>query len=250
MFKSVKHLFSILGRINADTHLWCISVLCGAILLCTSFFMEPSERRFVLLIDDTKSVASQIVIEYSSVLGSISSLESLEHKDAEEIVEAIPDHANDTAVDAKVIEDALLEDASGFYEYAESVKDSSFAGVDITNTYSLEDIDALERLVQCEACGEDIDGRILVADVVLNRVESGLWGDDIQTVIEAPGQFPPVSNGAVKIVEVDDDTKEAVMSALLGADNSHGAIYFQKSAAKVWGDKEYLFRHGSHSFYK
>ena len=250
MFRTVKHFFSILGRINADTHLWCISVLCGAILLCISFFMEPSQRRFVILNDDTRSVASQIVIEYSSVLGSISSLESLGREDAEEIVEAIPDHNDDDEIDIGMIDDAILDDASGFYEYAESIKDISFAGVDISNTYSIEDIDALERLVQCEACGEDIDGRILVADVVLNRVESGLWGDDIQSVIEAPGQFPPVSNGAVKVVDVDDDTKEAVMSALLGSDNSHGAIYFQKSAAKVWGDKEYLFRHGGHSFYR
>ncbi len=252
MFKSVKHLFSVLGRINPDTHLWCISVLCGAILLCTSFFVEPSQRRFVLQSDDISSIASQIVIEYSSVLGSISSLETLEDEDVEEIVEAIPDHSKEDS-DKSVIEEALLSgNTSGFYEYAESVSPvvRNEVNIDISNTYSLEDIDALERLVQCEAAGEDTDGRILVADVVLNRVDTGIWGNDIQSVIASPGQFRPVDNGAVKVVEVDDITKDAVMSALLGDDNSHGAIYFQKSEATVWGDKEYLFRHGSHSFYK
>ncbi len=248
MFKNVKHLFSILGRINTDTHLWCVSVLCGAILLCTSFFVEPSQIRSVSLSDDTRSLASQIVIEYSSVLGSISSLESLGHEDAEEIVEAIPD----LDPESEDSDDVTLSDSDiSFYEYAESVaKAADRTVVDISNTYSVEEIDALERLVQCEAAGEDADGRMLVAQVVLNRVDTGIWGDDIISVIESPGQFRPVDNGAVKVTTVDTVTKDAVISALVGEDSSQGAIYFQKSAAKVWGDKEYLFRYGSHSFYK
>ena len=241
---------SALGRVNTDTHLWCISVLCGAILLCVSFFVEPSQRQLAIGREDAQQLARQIVIEYSSVLGSISGLESLEHKDAEEIVEAIPDHADDKEeADDK---SAISSDVCDFYEYAKSVSipENNEVSIDISKVYPAEAVDALERLVQCEAATEDTDGRILVADVVLNRVDTGIWGDDIMSVIEAPGQFRPVDNGAVRNVEVDDITKEAVLSALCGADNSHGAIYFQKSAAKVWGDKEYLFRHGSHSFYK
>ncbi len=211
--------------------------------------MEPSQVRSVMLSDDTRSLATQIVIEYSSVLGSLSSLETLGHEDVEEIVEAIPDHAEDQKDDESAV---ILSDRDlGFYEYAESVaKTTDRCDVDISNTYSFEEIDALERLVQCEASGEDTDGRMLVAQVVLNRVDTGIWGDDIISVIEAPGQFRPVENGAVKVTTVDDITKDAVMSALLGQDSSMGAIYFQKSTAKVWGDKEYLFRYGSHSFYK
>ncbi len=210
--------------------------------------MEPSQVRFVTLSDDTRSLASQIVIEYSSVLGSLSSLETLGHEDAEEIVEAIPDHSqDDTAGDEVELSDSDIS----FYEYAESVsKNADRTFVDLSNTYSLEELDALERLVQCEASGEDADGRMLVAQVVLNRVDTGIWGDDIISVIESPGQFKPVDNGAVKVTTVDSVTKDAVLSAILGEDSAQGAIYFQKSAAKVWGDKEYLFRHGSHSFYK
>ena len=252
MVKSIRRLFSVLGRINTDTHLWCISVLCGAVLLCISFFVEPSQRQLAIGSEDAQQLARQIVIEYSSVLGGLSGLESLEHEDVEEIVEAIPDHSDDegseTGEDGGIACPAVCD----FYEYAKnvSIPDNKHAVIDISNVYPVEAIDALERLVQCEAATEDTDGRILVADVVLNRVDTGIWGDDIISVIEAPGQFRPVDNGAVKSVEVDDITKEAVLSALSGADNSHGAIYFQKSEAKVWGDKEYLFRHGSHSFYK
>ncbi|MCR5674017.1 MAG: cell wall hydrolase [Lachnospiraceae bacterium] len=252
MVKKMKRLFSVLGRVNADTHLWCISVLGGAILLCISFFMEPSSRHLSIGSEDAAQLARQIVIEYSSVLGSLSGLEYLEHEDVEEIVEAIPDHASEDIVSELEESDILASDVIDFYEYAKNVNivPRNEVNVDISKVYSIEAVDALERLVQCEAASEDADGRILVADVVLNRVDTGIWGDDIISVIEAPGQFNPVDNGAVKNAEVDDITKEAVMSALLGEDNSHGAIYFQKSAAKVWGDKEYLFRHGSHSFYK
>ena len=203
---------------SSNTHLWCISVLGGAILLCVSFFVEPSQRQLIS-IDNEKaaSFARQIVIEYSSVLGGLSNIESAE--------------------------DEQIEDKTGFV----ATNDSD---VDMSVEYTAEAVDALERLVQCEAATEDTDGRMLVANVVLNRVDTGIWGDDIMSVIEAPGQFRPVANGAYKVVDVDPLTKDAVFSALIGEDISQGAIYFQKSSARSWGDKEYLFRHGSHSFYK
>ncbi len=229
MLNMVKRLFSILKCVKSDTHFWCVSVLGGAILLCISFFMEPSQRMFeVSQSDEASAYARQKVIEYSSVLGGLSTLDTKIEED---------DDLDD------IIAETLEERGSGFVATNE-------VDVDISKVYPAEAVDALERLVQCEACGEDVDGRILVANVVLNRVDTGIWGDDIISVIEAPGQFDPVENGAVKVCEVDSLTKDAVISALSGEDFSQGAIYFQKSAAKNWGDKEYLFRYGSHSFYK
>lgn len=229
MFNNVKRLFSILRRINADTHLWCLSVLGGAILLCISFFVEPSSKTFVMSSEnEASSYSRHKVIEYSSVLGGLSSIESSD-EDESDLDEFI----------ARTLE----EKKSGFVA-------TNDVDVDISTVYSPEAVDALERLVQCEAASEDEDGRILVANVVLNRVDTGIWGDDILSVIEAPGQFGPVENGAYKVTEVDSSTKSAVISALSGEDLSQGAIYFQKSNAKNWGDKEYLFRYGSHSFYK
>ena len=242
-------IFRILKTVKADTHLWCLSVIGAAIVLCMSFFVEPSERQLILQDDsDSLSVARQIVIEYSSVLGSLSNIERLEEDDVDKIVEAIPDHVEDVA---DVVDDSCEEEINMYIlEHSSDMVVTNDGEVDITHTYAQEDIDALERLVQCEAASEDEDGRMLVAKVVLNRVDTGIWGDDIRSVIESPGQFNPVSNGAVKTVTVDQMTKNAVISALACEDISKGAIYFQKSPQKVWGDKEYLFRHGSHSFYK
>jgi hypothetical protein len=243
----IKRIFSILRVVGVDTHLWCISVLAGAVLLCVSFFVEPSQRQFVA--DDDSEPATLTVIEYSSVLGSLSSIETMEDDEVDKIAEAMPSDfdeyydatdENETSKDAAAVIPAALT----------PVVPEFVPSVDLSIFYSPETVDVLERLVQCEAGTEDMDGRLLVANVVLNRVDTGIWGNDIMSVCMAEGQFDPIGNGAYKTCEVDSVTKKAVIEALLGEDISQGAIYFQKSAARVWGDKKFLFRHGNHSFYK
>ena len=258
----MKRLFTIMKCVNMDTHLWCVSVLGGAVLLCLSFFVEPTQLHYELPNEENAmAFAKQIVVEYSSVLGSLSNIETLGEEEVDRIVEAIPDYiedmtdetSEDTAVDQESDEASYLTgsfDPSLYTSNTGIVASSNSGDVDISHVYTPEAIDALERLVQCEAASEDADGRRLVADVVINRVDTGIWGNDILSVIESPGQFKPVDNGAVKTVTVDRITKEAVISALVSEDISKGAIYFQKSPQKVWGDKQYLFRHGSHSFYR
>ncbi len=236
MLYFMKRVCSVIKSVNVNTHLWCLSVLGGAILLCVSFFVEPSSRHFVAVAEDTKALASKKVIEYSSVLGGLSKIEALEEEEFDEIAQSMPEHFDSDP-------ETELKDNLGIGTERDVM-------VDVSNVYSAEAIDALERLVQCEAATEDEDGKALVASVVLNRVDTGIWGDDILSVIESPGQFQPVDNGAYKVAVADSSTKEAVIAALLEDDISHGALYFQKSTAKVWGDKQYLFRHGSHSFYK
>lgn len=247
MLYALKRLLAVIKSVDHDTHLWCLSVIGAALLLCFSFFSETSPGRLVAIADGAQSAARNRIIEYSSVLGGLSKIDSLGEDEVDEIAQAIPEHS-DAFIGSFPADDILdlKEDIESDQEYV-ATRDSM---VDVTRVYSAEAVDALERLVQCEAATEDIDGKALVASVVLNRVDTGIWGDDILSVIEAPGQFQPVDSGAYKVTEVDSDTKEAVLLALLDEDISHGALYFQKSAAKVWGDKQYLFRHGSHSFYK
>lgn len=275
MFRSFGRLLSILRGVGGDTHLWCISVLGGAVLLCISFFVEPAHRQLNMSdIDADPTIATQKIIEYSSVLGSISNIDSLEDHEVEEIADAIPDSImnpefddigdfddEDSYVEAEIpVSPIPVQTEQPAAEKSETDKETVETTVpalvfdpvlfNIMTTYTEDEIDALERLVQCEAGTEDLDGRKLVAQVVLNRIDTGIWGNDILSVIKSPGQFKPVSNGAYKVCTVDQTTKDAVISALSGEDISKGAIYFQKSRATEWGKKQYLFRHGSHSFYK
>lgn len=95
----------------------------------------------------------------------------------------------------------------------------------MSSDYSQSEIDILASLVRAEALGESMDGKIAVAAVVLNRVESNEFPDTIQEVIYQQGQFSPVTNGSINQV-ADQESYIAVHRAIEGADPSNGAIYF------------------------
>lgn len=79
--------------------------------------------------------------------------------------------------------------------------------------YTNHEIDLLARLVRAEAQTEPFEGKIAVACVVLNRVESSQFPDTIKEVIYEPGQFQPVSNGEIH-EPADEESIAAVKEAL------------------------------------
>lgn len=124
-----------------------------------------------------------------------------------------------------------------------------------------EDKEVLLRIVEAEATCEDIKGRMLVANVILNRVVSENFPDSItEVVFQNNGvtyQFAPIKDGRYWEVTVSEETIEAVERVLAGEDYSQGALYFaaRKLAnqnAMRWFDTslKYLFRHGVHEFFK
>ncbi len=124
-----------------------------------------------------------------------------------------------------------------------------------------EDLDILARIVEAEAGNQDAEGRLLVANVVLNRVASETFPDSVKEVVfqEEKGvcQFSPVSNGRIWEVKVSEETNEAVERALNGEDISDGALYFvaRKYADNRklgWFDRNltYLFEYGGHEFFR
>lgn len=89
-----------------------------------------------------------------------------------------------------------------------------------------KEYEELCRIVEAEAGGEDVNTRIAVTDVILNRVESGKFPNNIHDVIFAGKQFTPVSNGRFYSVTISESTKKAVDAALQSPDKSMGALYF------------------------
>lgn len=123
------------------------------------------------------------------------------------------------------------------------------------------DYENLLAVVEAEAGGEDVEGRIMVANVILNRVEDENFPDDVTSVIwqKAGGspQFSPTEDGRIHTVTISNTTREAVNRAIDGEDLSQGALYFiAKDQAEsdniAWFDNTltHLFDHGGHSFYK
>lgn len=115
----------------------------------------------------------------------------------------------------------------------------------------------LLRIVEAEAGDQDLRGRRLVANVILNRVKSKQFPNTVKKVVFAPRQFSPVSNGSYYRVRVSKKTKRAVDQALQGVDDSRGALYFMWRAGASgsnasWFDRalKRLFRHGCHEFFR
>lgn len=94
---------------------------------------------------------------------------------------------------------------------------------------SNSEIDVLASLVRAEALGESMSGKIAVAAVVLNRVDSPEFPDTINGVIFEHNQFSPVANGSINQA-ADRDSYEAAKAAINGADPSNGAVYFYNPA--------------------
>lgn len=71
--------------------------------------------------------------------------------------------------------------------------------IKVEPTYTEEELDLLSRLifaeVGCEWIPDDI--QLYVGSVVLNRVESDLFPDNIYDVIYAKGQYSPTWSGAI-----------------------------------------------------
>lgn len=119
------------------------------------------------------------------------------------------------------------------------------------------DYEVLTRIVQAEAGICDDEGKILVANVIINRVRNGNFPDNITDVVYAKSQFSPVMDGSINTCRVTQQTIDCVNRALAGEDYSQGALYFMNrggsDASNVrWFDKRLTFvlQHGRHEFFK
>ena len=128
--------------------------------------------------------------------------------------------------------------------------------IDITE----EDYENMLRIVEAEAGCEDRTGKLLVANVILNRVNDEAFPDTITDVVfqkeKGLCQFSPITDGRFYTVKVSEETIEAVNAALYGEDCSEGALYFMAREyadrdKAAWFDKNLtkLFTYGGHEFF-
>ena len=127
--------------------------------------------------------------------------------------------------------------------------------------FSEEELEVLLRIVEAEAGTEDEEGKLLVANMVLNRMNHEKFPDTVSGVVfqreNGVTQFSPVANGRFWRVKISEETVEAVGRAIEGEDISEGALYFAArkyadSDKMKWFDEKltFLFKHGGHEFFK
>ncbi|MCI8311499.1 MAG: cell wall hydrolase [Lachnospiraceae bacterium] len=149
----------------------------------------------------------------------------------------------------------VLEEPAETEEEAEAEEVISVAS---DNSYGLgeQEYQILLKIVEAEAGGEDTTGKMLVANVVMNRVRSAQFPDTISEVVyersEGRAQFSPTADGRIDKVTISSDTIEAVARVMSGEDVSAGALYFRAISSKEgWFDQSLnrVLEHGNHIFY-
>ena len=156
--------------------------------------------------------------------------------------------------------DSHLDFSEKGSENLERLKDESIGMSESHLTMSDEDYETLLKIVEAEAGGEEEMGKILVANVIFNRIKHPEFPSTVtevvwQNVAGSP-QFSPTADGRINTVTVSEETREAVNKAIDGEDYSRGALYFvEESTADQdnvkWfkSDLKFLFKHGVHAFY-
>ncbi len=125
----------------------------------------------------------------------------------------------------------------------------------LNSDYTADDVDWLAKIVHAEAQGEPMNGKIGVANVVLNRVESKDFPNNIYSVIfdkKYGIQFTPVANGAI----YNSPAKEsysAAKQALRGVNTVGGSLYFCNPliSTNFWiaNNRTFYKSIGRHDFY-
>ncbi|MEY8744143.1 cell wall hydrolase [Bacillales bacterium AN1005] len=126
-----------------------------------------------------------------------------------------------------------------------------------TWSYSVSDKDVLllQKIVMAEAEGEPYEGKVAVANVVLNRLRSANFPDSIYKVIYQKSQFSPVANGRLKRVVPNEDSIKAVNAALNGKKEVADDTYYFLSLTladdlTVARSQKKVKTIGHHTFYK
>ena len=152
---------------------------------------------------------------------------------------------------------------NAFSRYAQNAKELGYdARMVVTNNQlPYHEYHTLLQIVEAEATGGDEKSKLLIADVVLNRVEDERFPNSISEVVwqsvDGYPQFSPTVDGRMGNLTITDSTVRAVERALNGENIAQGALFFvARSSANgknlKWFDDHlvYLDEYGGHSFYR
>lgn len=145
------------------------------------------------------------------------------------------------------------EVVNNYYDYsytvieepAEEEVQSDISPQETSPTYTDEEIDLIALCTMAEAEGEPELGQRLVIDTVLNRCESGAWGETIRDVVYAPNQFTSMTNGRADKCYVKESIRKLVLQEIVDRTDS-SVLYFRAGQYHDFGVQ--LYKIGNHYF--
>lgn len=192
----------------------------------TSFILYTLST--VLFINYQTALFTHIQAADYSEPTTITSVEIIE----EEIVEELP--VMQEPIVAKTINEKIVEEAT---DEVQTVSDES--------PFTDEEISLIALLTMAEAEGESEEGKRLVIDTVLNRVDHARFPDTVTEVIYQPSQFSSMWNGRVDRCYVDEDICELVREEIEQRNNTE-VIFFTAGDYGKYGTP--MFSVGNHYF--
>lgn len=96
---------------------------------------------------------------------------------------------------------------------------------------SASELEMLATIIYCEAGNQPWEGKVAVGNVVLNRIASGSFPNDMDSVLRAPSQFTPVGSGKYDRMlnsgRVPQSCYDAAQAAMDGESYVGGCLYFK-----------------------
>lgn len=108
-----------------------------------------------------------------------------------------------------------------------------------------EDVSLIALITMAEAEGECEEGKRLVIDTILNRVDSEYFPDNVYDVIYQRNQFSSIWNGRIDRCEVKEDICELVREELISRTNTE-VVFFTAGEYGRYGFP--MFQVGNHYF--
>ena len=97
---------------------------------------------------------------------------------------------------------------------------------DISIELTEEEIEIFERIVEAEVTTNNYEGKLAVANVILNRIESERFPNTMKEVVFAKRQFSPISDGRYYKVKITELTKQVIQDALSGYRMVERDVYY------------------------
>ena len=126
----------------------------------------------------------------------------------------------------------------------------------IEKDYTPDDLYWLSKITSCEAGNVTFEGKIMVANVIMNRCDSDLFPNTIKDVIYDKKfgiQFPPAHNGNLDKANPSTNTILACKAALNGVMLAPDCLYFGYASSKnswVAKNRQLYKVVGNQAFYK
>lgn len=119
---------------------------------------------------------------------------------------------------------------------AQAEENAAEAGLEVTVTeeyvpQDASDLEMLATIIYCEAGNQSHEGKVAVGNVVLNRVGSDKFPNDIDSVLRADRQFSPVGSGKYDRMlgsgRIPQSCYDAAQEAMDGISYVGGCLYFK-----------------------